>query len=85
MVGNLEQQPGTSRLIVERISQEHGIVSWHGGNGPEIPLRVGQSLRIYPNHACITGALYGWYLIVDSSREGEETKIVDVWVRVSGW
>lgn len=85
MVGNLEQQPGTSRLIVERISQEHGIVSWHGGDGPEIPLRVGQSLRIYPNHACITGALYGWYLIVDSSREGEETKIVDVWVRVSGW
>ncbi|GES59129.1 D-serine dehydratase [Aspergillus terreus] len=83
--GNLEQQPGAPRLIVERISQEHGIVSWHGGDGPEVPLRVGQSLRIYPNHACITGALYGWYLTVDSSRKGEETKIVDVWVRVNGW
>ncbi|KAL5366353.1 putative serine dehydratase domain-containing protein [Aspergillus floccosus] len=81
IVGNLKEQSGTSRLIVERISQEHGIVSWHGGDGSEIPLRVGQFLRIYPNHACITGALYGWYLIVDSGRKGEETKIVDVWVR----
>ncbi|KAL4888727.1 putative serine dehydratase domain-containing protein [Aspergillus ambiguus] len=84
MVANWKQQSGVKRLMVERISQEHGIISWLGGDGPEIPLQVGQSVRIYPNHACITGALYGWYLIVDSSQD-DDSKIVDVWVRVSGW
>ncbi|KAI9902845.1 hypothetical protein N3K66_002197 [Trichothecium roseum] len=93
---------GEKRLIVDRVSQEHCIVSWSrdedggGGQGQgqaatataAVPLEVGQTVRIYPNHACITGALYGWYLVVDSS-EGEggddAAKIVDVWVRASGW
>ncbi|UKZ82834.1 hypothetical protein TrVFT333_010632 [Trichoderma virens FT-333] len=78
------------RLIVKRVSQEHSIVSWGliNGHGDEdsqqpIPLQVGQTVRIYPNHACITGALYGWYYIVDSSEHGE--RVVDVWERASGW
>ncbi|CAM1502509.1 Fc.00g044930.m01.CDS01 [Cosmosporella sp. VM-42] len=75
------------RLIVKRISQEHCIVSWVQNKDledlPPIPLEVGQSIRIYPNHACITGALYGWYCIVDSSDDGK--RVVDVWVRASGW
>lgn len=77
------------RLIVSRVSQEHSILAWDAdsaGNGAEpLPLTVGQSIRIYPNHACITGALYGWYLVVDSDTPGTETQIVDVWCRVSGW
>ncbi|GKT45192.1 D-serine dehydratase [Colletotrichum spaethianum] len=77
------------RLIVERISQEHSILSWDCGSEkkvdlPPIPLEVGQTISIYPNHACVTGALYGWYLVVDSSRP-KKTEIVDVWVRGSGW
>lgn len=91
---------GEKRLVVDRVSQEHCIVSWSrdgDGDGEQgqavtataaVPLEVGQTVRIYPNHACITGALYGWYLVVDSS-EGEggdaAAKIVDVWVRASGW
>ncbi|KPM42914.1 hypothetical protein AK830_g3604 [Neonectria ditissima] len=86
--------PGSSnperRLIVKRVSQEHCIVSWgQGSDGkeseplPPIPLEVGQSIRIYPNHACVTGALYGWYCVVDSSEDGQ--RVVDVWVRASGW
>ncbi|KAM0328615.1 hypothetical protein ACHAQA_005026 [Verticillium albo-atrum] len=79
------------RLIIKRISQEHSILAWEAGPGdagaslPPIPLEVGQTVRIYPNHACITGAMYGWYLVVDSSSEGSAGRIVDVWVRVSGW
>lgn len=73
------------RMIVERISQEHGIIAWEGGGGPAIPLRVGQALRLYPNHACVTGALYGWYLVVDSSDDGQGSRIVDVWTRTTGW
>ncbi|OHE95138.1 hypothetical protein CORC01_09525 [Colletotrichum orchidophilum] len=80
---------GEWRLIVERISQEHSSLSWDVGSGedadlPAIPLEVGQTVRIYPNHACVTGALYGWYLVVDSSRSNK-TEIVDVWIRGSGW
>ncbi|KAK1543937.1 hypothetical protein CPAR01_04570 [Colletotrichum paranaense] len=80
---------GERRLIVDRISQEHAILSWEADAGansdlPQIPLEVGQSVSIYPNHACVTGALYGWYLVVDSSKSSK-TEIVDVWVRGSGW
>ncbi|KAI8680740.1 D-ser-dehydrat domain-containing protein [Fusarium sp. Ph1] len=79
------------RLIIDRVSQEHAIVAWEHGKDedtadlPPLPLEVGQSVVIFPNHACITGALYGWYLVVDSSDEENSTKIVDVWVRASGW
>ncbi|SPO01548.1 related to alanine racemase [Cephalotrichum gorgonifer] len=83
------------RLVVDRVSQEHCIVSWEWdvdvegegqGDLPPIPLAVGDSIRIYPNHACIAGAMYGWYLVVDSSDDGQSaTRVVDVWVRASGW
>ncbi|PYI11991.1 hypothetical protein BO78DRAFT_331947 [Aspergillus sclerotiicarbonarius CBS 121057] len=85
LVADWRRQKGTSRLIVERISQEHAILAWEKGEAPEIPLRVGQAVRIFPNHACVTGALYGWYLVVDSSQDGEGSKIVDVWPRPTGW
>jgi D-serine deaminase-like pyridoxal phosphate-dependent protein len=80
----------TRRLIVDRISQEHSIIAWeHDGDEdtsllPPVPLEVGQNVVIFPNHACVTGALYGWYLVVDSS-QGDAERIVDVWVRTSGW
>lgn len=75
------------RLIIERISQEHCIVKWdeseNNAKAPFIPLEVGQAVQIFPNHACVAGALYGWYLVVDSSSNDQQ--IVDVWVRASGF
>lgn len=75
---------------VGRISQEHGILVWTdpnaapNGSDVKIPdeemLQVGQKVRIWPNHACITGAGFGWYLVVDGGDE-----IVDVWPRWRGW
>jgi D-serine deaminase-like pyridoxal phosphate-dependent protein len=44
-----------------------------------------EPLEIWPNHACITGARFGWYLIVDSSKEVKEDEIVDVWPRWRVW
>ena len=83
---------GDQMLVVKRISQEHSILAWDtagggskGGSQGAIPLEVGQYVRIYPNHACITGAMYGWYFVVDSSQSGEATSIVDIWMRPSGW
>ncbi|KAK8074751.1 hypothetical protein PG997_009414 [Apiospora hydei] len=72
---------------VGRVTQEHGILTWAGRPEEQkrAPLYVGQRLRVWPNHACITGAQHGWYLIVDSRNRGREDEIVDVWPRWSGW
>jgi D-serine ammonia-lyase len=69
---------------VSRISQEHGILTWSGGNEVK-PLSIGQKIRIWPNHACISGACFDWYLVIDSDRKGSEDEIVDVWPRWRGW
>ncbi len=76
---------------VGRISQEHGVLVWRGRPGQQkeddepAPLRAGQRVRIWPNHSCIAGAGFDWYLIVDSRLAGREDEIVDVWVRWRGW
>ncbi|KAH8204926.1 hypothetical protein TruAng_000965 [Truncatella angustata] len=81
---------GDSRMIVERISQEHCVISWDLADWPKeaqlprLPLEVGQTLRLYPNHACVTGAMYGHYFVVDSDIL-EPDIVQDVWVRASGW
>ncbi|KAI1611488.1 putative serine dehydratase domain-containing protein [Exophiala viscosa] len=73
------------RIIVSRISQEHGILGFENKQSDrELPLTYGQKLRLWPNHACITLAMFGWYLVVDSSTQ-TPNKIVDVWVRWRGW
>ena len=75
-----------NRIIVSRISQEHGILAFDGKDTDhqQLPLEYGQKVRIWPNHACITLAMYGWYFIVDSSTASAD-KVVDVWVRWRGW
>lgn len=70
---------------VGKISQEHGILAWKGPREAEVPLKFGQRVRIWPNHACIAGAGYDHYLVVDSRRIGKEDEVVDVWQRWNGW
>lgn len=78
------EDPGMPRLIVDRISQEHGIVTWEAGVQRGVPLSVGEVVRVFPNHACVAAAFYGWYFVVDSDRDGDGSQIVDVWVRGRG-
>lgn len=79
------------RLIVDRISQEHAILAWERQEGedpvsmPPIPLEVGQTVFVYPNHACVTGAMYKSYLIVDSLAKSDHGRVIDCWQRCSGW
>lgn len=73
--------------MVGWVSQEHGILQWRSGGKKEVTeaekkLEVGQKLRLWPNHACITGSHFGWYFVVDEEK-GDE--IVDIWVRTRGW
>lgn len=76
---------------VGRISQEHGILVWHGGEEEEEkeiilpPPWYGQRVRVWPNHSCIAGACFDYYLVVDSTLQGREDEVVDVWPRWSGW
>jgi D-serine deaminase-like pyridoxal phosphate-dependent protein len=70
--------------IVGRISQEHGVLSWEGPVEEVRRLEVGQKLMVWPNHACMCGPSFGWYLVVDSEEGAGET-VVDVWTRWRGW
>ncbi|CAK7269532.1 hypothetical protein SEPCBS57363_003650 [Sporothrix epigloea] len=72
---------------VDRISQEHGILSWAGGSvssSPALTPQLGQRLSIWPNHACIASACFGYYLVTDSTSE-DPNRVVDVWERWTGW
>jgi len=77
------------RLIVDRISQEHSILSWEdpvvswSGKTPAIPLLVGDAVHILPNHACVTGAMFEQYFVVDSS--SASSRVIGVWKRARGW
>lgn len=70
--------------IVGRIAQEHGILTWEGSRDNFRDLKVGEKLLVWPNHACIAGVGFGWYLVVDSDKSDAE-RVEDVWVRWRGW
>jgi D-serine deaminase-like pyridoxal phosphate-dependent protein len=69
-------------LIVASTNQEHGILKIRAGSDAALPmLRLGDRVRILPNHACATAAQHGSYQVV---RQGSP------WVEVSlprskGW
>ncbi|MBW1636186.1 MAG: DSD1 family PLP-dependent enzyme [Deltaproteobacteria bacterium] len=80
LVCNVEGQP-LNDLIVSSTNQEHGIIS----NRMEKDIdwdsfEIGSMVRILPNHACATGAMYDRYYITDGS-----TDIIDIWYRINGW
>ncbi|PNY25612.1 D-serine dehydratase [Tolypocladium capitatum] len=77
--------------VVGRFSQEHGILTWRSGKAGSGPapeqgmVEVGQKVRLWPNHACITSSHFGWYFVVDEDRAGMEDEIVDIWTKARGW
>ena len=64
---------------VRRAYQEHGVILLDPAHA--IPLRVGERVRIAPNHTCMTAAAHDRYYVVDDG--GAE--VVAVWPRVNGW
>ncbi len=66
-----------SDLIVQRVSQEHGVVVSRSEGSADLPL--GSVVRVLPNHACITAAAHRAYQVV------EGCAVVDTWDRVNGW
>lgn len=70
--------------IVGRVSQEHGNLTWEGPQDHVRPLNIGEKLLLWPNHACIAAAHFGWFLLVDSETSDPE-RIQDVWLKWRGW
>jgi len=61
------------RLSVRGVSQEHGTAAGEGPADVEGRFRVGEKVRILPNHSCLTAALFDAYQVV----RGED--VVDAW------
>ncbi len=55
--------------VIERLSEEHGIIRVHEDN----PLRIGDRITIIPNHACSVTNLFDLAYII------EEDQVIDCW------
>ena len=68
-------------LIMIDANQEHGILAARPGAQlapPKLP--VGSMVRIFPNHACATGAQHDRYYVVNQGRT-----VSAIWPRIYGW
>ncbi len=67
--------------LLSGANQEHGILSREGAPDPDIVARfpTGTRLRIWPNHACATGAQFPTYEALSSDGT------VRTWGRFHGW
>ncbi len=63
---------------MRRAYQEHGLIELAPGELSE--LRVGDKLRIAPNHTCMTAAAHDRYHVIDGG-----DAVVAVWPRINGW
>jgi D-serine deaminase-like pyridoxal phosphate-dependent protein len=80
LVCDAEGQP-LGDLVVIDTNQEHGVIARRGGAPARIEdFPVGRQLRIFPNHACATGAQHGAYYVVNGSPAIEAR-----WERFNGW
>lgn len=68
-------------LVVLRANQEHGILAARPGSGANIPdLRIGDRVRILPNHACATAAQHDQYHVMAG-----DNSVAAIWPRFRGW
>lgn len=71
------------QLTVERVYQEHGLIQLRTDYAlADFPIQT--KLRIFPNHVCMTAAMYDRYYVVDSN-QGDGTSVIAEWSRVNGW
>lgn len=78
LVGPLDGPPWPGARVA-RVNQEHGFVAFAA---PEEAARlaIGERVRVWPNHACMTAAAYPAYRVT----EGGDAVVAE-WPRVNGW
>ncbi|HET7272423.1 MAG TPA: hypothetical protein VFI90_15230 [Rubrobacter sp.] len=62
---------GHPEAVLENLTEEHGMISLHG----EIALRVGDTLRIIPNHVCSTVNVPEAFYLVGEDGTVEEVAV----------
>jgi D-serine deaminase-like pyridoxal phosphate-dependent protein len=62
-VVSLDGAPFASRPIVDTLNQVHGRIVATTGSLER--LTVGTRLRVLPNHACLTAAMFDRYYVLD--------------------
>jgi D-serine deaminase-like pyridoxal phosphate-dependent protein len=68
-------------LIVADANQEHGVMALRPGSAAALPdLKVGDLVRILPNHACATAAQHEGYQVI-----GADGAVEAEWPRFNGW
>jgi D-serine deaminase-like pyridoxal phosphate-dependent protein len=68
-------------LIVADANQEHGVLALRPGSRAPLPeLKVGDLVRILPNHACATAAQHDRYHVI-----GTDGGVEAEWPRFNGW
>ncbi|HZG44926.1 MAG TPA: alanine racemase [Allosphingosinicella sp.] len=68
-------------LIVVDANQEHGVLALRPGSDAALPdLRVGDLVRILPNHACAIAAQHDHYVVL-----GDGGAVEAEWPRFNGW
>lgn len=80
LVADAETAVPLPSLRVVRVYQEHGVVAAGEGALPYDRLPVGARVRVLPNHACMTGAMYDTYHVTDGG-----PRVIARWPRVNGW
>lgn len=69
-------------VIVSQASQEHGILTIRAGSDRKMPdLKVGDRVRVLPNHACAMAAQHEFYSVV----AGPSPLVEARWSRIRGW
>jgi D-serine deaminase-like pyridoxal phosphate-dependent protein len=80
VVCNLDGEP-IGDMIISDTNQEHGIASSRSQQKISFEnFEVGSMLRVLPNHACATAAMFDRYHVTDGSVE-----VIDAWHRINGW
>jgi D-serine deaminase-like pyridoxal phosphate-dependent protein len=80
VVCNLDGEP-IGDMIISDTNQEHGIASSRSQQKISFEnFKVGSMLRVLPNHACATAAMFDRYHVTDGSVE-----VIDAWHRINGW
>jgi D-serine deaminase-like pyridoxal phosphate-dependent protein len=79
LVADIEGNPVFGALHIDEVHQEHGEIH----NVPDAvldALPIGARVRIFPNHACMTAAMYDEYMVVEGGGA-----IHARWPRTNGW
>jgi len=78
-VARIDEGTPMDGVFIHEVHQEHGLIRLPEHlNAFDFP--VGTRLRVYPNHICMTAAMYSHYEVY-----GTSLQITERWPRTNGW